>query len=150
MVLLFFTISSFVLSASLSFSKLNCLLGWFMKIINKGLNTQRNSIYDITPPNKIIVLLSTCINCYICSGAKVCVFEAYLEHISLHKGETDHWNNILYYNVFHLCQICFCRSTALCAGESPLKCGSLQRLPEMKSNFFLPTLCCKGWMADSI
>lgn len=62
-----------------------------MKIINKGLNTQRNSIYDITSPNKIIiVLLSICINCYICSGAKVCGFEAYLEHISLLRGETDH------------------------------------------------------------
>lgn len=62
-----------------------------MKIINIRLNTQRNSIYDITSPNKIIiVLLSICINCCICSGDKVCVFEAYLEHISLHRGETDH------------------------------------------------------------
>lgn len=73
-----------------------------MKIINKGLNTQRNSVYGITPPNKIIVLLSTCINCYICSGAKVCVFEAYVEHVSLHKGETD--TEITFYIV--MCSTC--------------------------------------------
>lgn len=60
-----------------------------MKIINKGLNTQRHSIYDITPPNKIIVPLSTCINCYICACAKVCGFEAYLKHIFIHRGGTD-------------------------------------------------------------
>lgn len=122
----FFTVGSFVLSASLSFSKLEYLLRWFMKIINIRLNTQRNSIYDITSPNKIIiVLLSICINCCICSGDKVCVFEAYLEHISLHRGETDHWNNILYFDVFQLCKICFCRSSALCAGESSLKCSRI-------------------------
>lgn len=66
------------------------MLRWFMKIAN----TKRNSIYDITSTNKIIVLLSTWLNCYICFSAKVCIFEAYLEHGSLHEGDTDHWKNI--------------------------------------------------------
>lgn len=130
-----------------------------MKIINKGLNTQRNSIYDITSPNKIIiVILSICINCCICCSAKVCVFESYLEHISLHREETDHWNDILYFNVLQLWKICFCRSAALCAGESSLKCNRIQKLPEMEFSFFLnlfffifpPILCCKSWMSHSI